>query len=118
MRWLVGLSLDLDPDTSFVRDVLEDAIVVVRFLHYPPSVEKDVTGIGAHTGPRFYTCYLPLECTADLESNTYHVNRPIRSEHADWPQFILAEGNPAFVVKPLGTDANGAEKFNTVEKVL
>lgn len=49
MRWLVGLSLDLDPDTSFVRDVLEDAIVVVRFLHYPPSVEKDVTGIGAHT---------------------------------------------------------------------
>lgn len=49
MMELVALSLGVDPATGFNTAVMTDPLSYVRFLHYPPTAEVSVTGIGAHT---------------------------------------------------------------------
>ena len=50
MMRIVTTSLGADPDKGFGADVLRDAIIYWRFLHYPPTKQAKVTGAGAHTG--------------------------------------------------------------------
>ena len=50
MMRIVAASLGANPDTGFGAEVLQDAIIYWRFLHYPATKEKNVTGVGAHTG--------------------------------------------------------------------
>ncbi|KAM0754687.1 Clavaminate synthase-like protein [Meredithblackwellia eburnea MCA 4105] len=66
MMRIVALSLGLDPENSFVSEVTRDPIMAMRFLHYPPSQQKDVTGIGSHTDFGFITL-LATDGTQGLE---------------------------------------------------
>jgi isopenicillin N synthase-like dioxygenase len=52
MMDIVAASFGTDPKTGVTADILRDAVINWRFLHYPSSDEPDVIGVGAHTGER------------------------------------------------------------------
>ena len=79
---IVAASLGADPDKGFGTDVLRDAIIYWRFLHYPPTKEVKVTGAGAHTGRFLINSQLnslPVDALTDCPhkiSALQHFSRP------------------------------------------
>ncbi|CAD6590545.1 MAG: hypothetical protein TREMPRED_005801 [Tremellales sp. Tagirdzhanova-0007] len=78
MMRIVAASLGADPDKGFGTDVLRDAIIYWRFLHYPPTKEVKVTGAGAHTDFGF-TTLLATHGVPGLEvyyAGAWHIVKP------------------------------------------